>query len=107
MPVYVIAFESTHAAMAAEASFGSVPHAMIPTPRQITASCGMALRFEAEDDAAARGLFARQDGGARKTVPRGVGPKRQIEGCDVRRIAPVTTFVKTASQCLDASNHNP
>ena len=61
MPVYVIAFESTHAAMAAEASFGSVPHAMIPTPRQITASCGMALRFEAEDDAAARGLFARQD----------------------------------------------
>ena len=61
MPVYVIAFESTHAAMAAEASFGSVLHAMIPTPRQITASCGMALRFEAEDDAAARGLFARQD----------------------------------------------
>lgn len=61
MPVYVIAFESTHAAMAAEASFGSVPHAMIPIPRQITASCGMALRFEAEDDAAARGLFARQD----------------------------------------------
>ena len=61
MPVYVISFESTHAAMAAEASFGSVPHAMIPAPRQITASCGMALRFEAEDDAAARGLFARQD----------------------------------------------
>lgn len=61
MPVYVIAFESTHAAMAAEASLGSVPHAMIPTPRQITASCGMALRFEAEDDAAARDLFARQD----------------------------------------------
>ena len=55
MPVYVIAFESTHAAMAAEASFGSVPHAMIPTPRQITASCGMALRFDADDDAAARG----------------------------------------------------
>ena len=61
MPVYVIAFESTHAAMAADASLRSVSHAMIPTPRQITASCGMALRFEAADDAAARALADHPD----------------------------------------------
>ena len=61
MPVYVIAFESTHAAMAAEASLGAVPSAMIPTPRQISASCGMALRVETDDDARASSLFSAMD----------------------------------------------
>lgn len=57
---YVMAFESTHAAMASEAALGAAhAHAaMIPTPRAISAGCGMSMRFDAEDDAAA-GMLAR------------------------------------------------
>ena len=56
---YVMAFESTHAAMASEAALGAAhAHAaMIPTPRAISAGCGMSMRFDAEDDAA--GMLAR------------------------------------------------
>lgn len=61
MPLYVIAFESTHAAIAADDALRDVPRAMIPTPRQITASCGMALRVEVEDDRMARDLVAKAD----------------------------------------------
>lgn len=52
---YVMAFESTHAAMASEVALEAAhAHAaMIPTPRAISAGCGMSMRFEAEDDAAA------------------------------------------------------
>lgn len=47
---YVLAFESTHAAMAAASALdaGLVPYALIPTPRAISAGCGMALRFDPE-----------------------------------------------------------
>ena len=50
MPRYLLAFESTHAAMAANKALAAVAPAVIPTPRAITASCGMSLRFEAECD---------------------------------------------------------
>ncbi len=50
--------------MAADAAMAGVPHAMIPTPRQISASCGMALRFEAPDDEAARSAGAGHDDAA-------------------------------------------
>lgn len=50
MPRYVIAFESTHAAMAADAALASLPHVLIPVPREISAGCGMALSFEADGD---------------------------------------------------------
>lgn len=59
LPTYVIAFESTHAAMAADDALHDIGRAMIPTPRQITASCGMALRLEASNDEDARVLVAR------------------------------------------------
>ncbi|WP_255467476.1 DUF3343 domain-containing protein [Raoultibacter phocaeensis] len=49
MPRYLLAFESTHAAMAANRALASVQPVVMPTPRSITASCGMSLRFEAED----------------------------------------------------------
>ncbi len=53
---YVMAFESTHAAMASEAALGAAhAHAaMIPTPRTISAGCGMSMRFDA-----AAGMLAR------------------------------------------------
>lgn len=46
--------------MASEAALGAAhAHAtMIPTPRAISAGCGMSMRFDAEDDAAA-GRLAR------------------------------------------------
>lgn len=45
--VYVITFQSTHAAMAASKQLNDmkVTHYTIPTPREIRAGCGMALRF--------------------------------------------------------------
>lgn len=46
----VIAFESTHDAMAAEKYLKErLPVVMMPTPRCITASCGISLRFSLED----------------------------------------------------------
>lgn len=54
MGTYIVAFESTHAAMAADDALAATPHALIPTPRGITADCGMALRFAAEDDGRAQ-----------------------------------------------------
>lgn len=52
MPTYVMAFESTHAAMASEAALdeANACAAMIPTPRAISAGCGMSMRFDAPSD---------------------------------------------------------
>ena len=58
MPRYLLAFESTHAAMSANKALASVHPVVIPTPRVLTASCGMSLRFEAEDGVAAATLAA-------------------------------------------------
>lgn len=79
---YVLAFESTHAAMAADKVLATSEAKLIPTPRAITASCGMSLRFAATGDAealararsvdAAHGLAAlyRMEGGACELVER-------------------------------------
>ncbi len=49
--VYVIAFESTHAAMAASAALTDAHERFdtIPVPTAISAGCGIALRFRALD----------------------------------------------------------
>lgn len=59
MPNYVAAFDSTHVAMQADAAFRGLErqHSIIPTPRRISASCGMALRFEANCNCEACRLF--------------------------------------------------
>lgn len=46
---FVLAFASTHAAMAAQVAFKEVgaSFALIPTPREISAGCGMSLKFKA------------------------------------------------------------
>ena len=51
---YVFAFESTHAAIEAERLLAPVKAVVMPTPRVITASCGMSLRLE--DEYAEEGL---------------------------------------------------
>ncbi|WP_080797291.1 DUF3343 domain-containing protein [Arabiibacter massiliensis] len=79
---YVLAFESTHAAMAADKFLSPGGAKLIPTPRAVSAGCGMSLRFTAADDAealarvrsveAARGLAAlyRMEDGACDLVER-------------------------------------
>ena len=60
MNTYVIAFESTHAAMATERALAA--HAkttMLPVPKAISAGCGMALKYDAADDAAALAIAQR------------------------------------------------
>ena len=56
----VLAFESTHAAMAANKALAASapPFAVIPTPRAVSAGCGMSLRFAAADGAEARAVAA-------------------------------------------------
>ncbi|MDO5357790.1 MAG: DUF3343 domain-containing protein [Slackia faecicanis] len=54
--MYVMAFESTHAAMAAYHALAQAKPAMIPTPKAISAGCGMSLRFAAQDASAALAL---------------------------------------------------
>ena len=48
---YVISFDSTHHAIKAEKLFKehNLNIRMMPTPREITASCGLSLRFEVGD----------------------------------------------------------
>lgn len=47
---YVLAFESTHAAMAADKAFAGRGAVLMPTPRAISAGCGMSLRLEAANE---------------------------------------------------------
>lgn len=54
-PFYFIAFDSTHyAILFEEALIASFDVELIPTPRDVSASCGLALRFKEEDVAAIR-----------------------------------------------------
>ncbi len=48
---YVISFDSTHHAIKAEKLFKehNLNIRMMPTPREITASCGLSIRFEVGD----------------------------------------------------------
>lgn len=49
MEFYVIAFESTHHAIMVEKKLKEKYKIdMIPTPREITASCGLSIRFQTE-----------------------------------------------------------
>ncbi len=46
---YVIAFQSTQYAMKAEKELNQFEIKTIPTPREITASCGLSILFKEED----------------------------------------------------------
>lgn len=54
----LIAFDSPHAAIRAEEHLKSLPPAVVPTLRAITASCGMSLRVKTEQTETARALLA-------------------------------------------------
>lgn len=57
---FVLAFDSTHAAMAAQVAFKAAGRsfALIPTPREISAGCGMSLRFKAPSVVQAQAFVA-------------------------------------------------
>jgi hypothetical protein len=48
MCTYLITFESTHAAIAAQDALVALAPVVLPVPREIHAGCGMALRFQDE-----------------------------------------------------------
>ena len=53
----ILAFESTHAAMAAQDALASLKPYVIPTPKAITAGCGMSLRMDDEQAKQAREIL--------------------------------------------------
>ncbi len=55
---WVLVFDSTHAAMAAQNILASLDPFVIPTPRAITASCGISLRMNEERAIKAKKLIA-------------------------------------------------
>ena len=70
----LLAFESTHAAMAAERALKvRLPVAVMPTLRQITAACGISLRIEGRDGPALDGAL--MDG----LVPPGAYRRYRVE----------------------------
>lgn len=46
----ILAFESTHAALATQKQLAEFDPAVIPTPREVRAGCGMALKIELSED---------------------------------------------------------
>ena len=86
MQQWLLVFDSTHHAMAAEsrikeAQLEGLTFQTIPTPRQITASCGLSLLFQGEvhtrlivemlkaHDIEWAGLYQREEQGKRPWVP--------------------------------------
>ncbi len=75
---FVLTFESTHAAMAASNSLSSGGFAFvtIPTPTAISASCGIALKFDAPS---AEPFVARVFGANRQTGLAALWQQRQLD----------------------------
>lgn len=49
--MYIISFNSTHQAIKCDKIFdkNEMEYAVLPTPREITQSCGISIKFEIED----------------------------------------------------------
>lgn len=49
--MYIISFNSTHQAIKCDKIFGksAIKYAVLPTPREISQSCGMSIKFEIEN----------------------------------------------------------
>lgn len=55
---HILAFDSTHAAMAAQRLLAHLGPFVIPTPKEITASCGISLRMDPPSAAQAKEVLA-------------------------------------------------
>ena len=59
---YTLAFDSTHTAVAAEKYLSArIAVSVMPTPRKITASCGISLRVELENGERLKELLKAND----------------------------------------------
>lgn len=59
---YTLAFDSTHMAVAAEKYLSArIAVSVMPTPRKITASCGISLRIELENGERLKELLKAND----------------------------------------------
>ena len=59
---YTLAFDSTHTAVAAEKYLSArIAVSVMPTPRKITASCGISLRIELENGERLKELLKAND----------------------------------------------
>lgn len=59
---YALAFDSTHMAVAAEKYLSArIAVSVMPTPRKITASCGISLRIELENGERLKELLKAND----------------------------------------------
>ena len=60
---YVVSFDSTHHAIRAEKLFkeSNLNVRMMPTPREITASCGLSIRFEESNLEEVEEIIAKED----------------------------------------------
>lgn len=60
---YVVSFDSTHHAIRAEKLFKehNLNVRMMPTPREITASCGLSIRFEEADLKEVEGIISDEE----------------------------------------------
>jgi hypothetical protein len=56
--IFLVACDTTYAAMTMQGSLVALKPVVIPTPRDITESCGMALRFDAQDEQEARTIVS-------------------------------------------------
>jgi hypothetical protein len=56
--IFLVACDTTYAAMTMQESLAALKPTVIPTPRDISESCGMSLRFGAEDEQKAREIVS-------------------------------------------------
>mgnify|MGYP000589053002 CR=1 FL=1 len=62
--MYIISFNSTHQAIKCDKAFGKneIDYTVLPTPREISQSCGMSIRFVLEDMDKIKEIIAEQLG---------------------------------------------
>lgn len=73
MPVFVV-FPSTHEAMSLDRLLtqAGIEHELVPVPREVSASCGFAIRVRPEDEGRVRALV--ESGGVRTEGFHRLGP---------------------------------
>lgn len=78
----VVTFKSTHHAIKGEKILidNSIEHKTIPTPRAITRSCGLSVKFNLEDAEKIRELFAQEEVSIEGIYKKNGSNYKEIEG---------------------------
>lgn len=77
---HILAFDSTHAAMAAQKLLAHLDPFVIPTPKEITASCGISLRMGAAAAAQAKEVLADHANIAQRSAWYVLANGKRVEG---------------------------